>query len=214
MPSKATPSAPKRKRRSQEDVLKRIRDAAQALFAEHGYGATTVREIARVAEVSQTLIFSHYGDKAGLFEEVVAAPFKRLMVQFSERHQDHSTDSERDPDLRALVTQLYRLFDDNKDMLSAALTTSASQLGKKSSEPHGLEEFFENAVNQIEMHFESAGKKPRFDIRIAAPLSFGMIAASTLLKDWLFPSGLPSSVALTDTLSAMIIASLTPNPPS
>lgn len=56
----------------------RIRDAARHLFAERGYGGTTTREIARLADVSETLLFRYYGDKAGLLNEVVIAPFHAL----------------------------------------------------------------------------------------------------------------------------------------
>ena len=77
----ATAGKLRRKRRSGEDVARRIREAARELFGERGYGASTTKEIARRAEVSETLLFRYYGDKAGLFSEVVAAPFHKLIEQ-------------------------------------------------------------------------------------------------------------------------------------
>ncbi len=44
----------------------RIRDAAIALFAEHGIEATSIRDIATRAGVSGGLIRHHFGSKAGL----------------------------------------------------------------------------------------------------------------------------------------------------
>jgi TetR/AcrR family transcriptional regulator, regulator of cefoperazone and chloramphenicol sensitivity len=46
----------------------RIRDAAMALFAEGGYGGTSIREVARVAGVSPGLVQHHFGSKDGLRE--------------------------------------------------------------------------------------------------------------------------------------------------
>lgn len=48
----------------------KIRRAALALFAEHGYEAATVRAIAAAAGVSPGLIIHHYGSKAGLRDAV------------------------------------------------------------------------------------------------------------------------------------------------
>lgn len=44
----------------------RIRDAAIARFGAHGFGRTTVREIAAVAGVSPALVIHHFGSKAEL----------------------------------------------------------------------------------------------------------------------------------------------------
>lgn len=49
-----------------------IRDAALALFAEHGPDAVSVRQIAERAGVSTALVLYHYGSKAGLKEAVDA----------------------------------------------------------------------------------------------------------------------------------------------
>lgn len=50
-------------------TIARIRDVAIALFAEQGYAATTVREVAAAAGVSPALVIHHFGDKASLRRE-------------------------------------------------------------------------------------------------------------------------------------------------
>ena len=47
-------------------------DAAAALFADHGFDRTTVRDIAAHAGVNQALLFRYFGTKEALFEEVMA----------------------------------------------------------------------------------------------------------------------------------------------
>ncbi len=44
----------------------RIRDAAVAAFAAHGFGSTTIRAIAAAAGVSAALVIHHFGSKEGL----------------------------------------------------------------------------------------------------------------------------------------------------
>ena len=47
----------------------RIRDAAIAAFAERGFDAASLRDIAQRAGVSAALIVHHFGSKDGLREE-------------------------------------------------------------------------------------------------------------------------------------------------
>jgi AcrR family transcriptional regulator len=47
-----------------------ILDAAELVFAEHGYGATSLREIASRAHVTQALITYYYASKLQLYEQV------------------------------------------------------------------------------------------------------------------------------------------------
>ncbi len=49
-----------------------IRECALGLFADRGFDAVTVRDIAACAEVSPALVLHHYGSKEGLREEVDA----------------------------------------------------------------------------------------------------------------------------------------------
>lgn len=52
---------------SRERILK----AAERLFSEQGYKRVTVREICRVARANVAAINYHFGDKLGLYEEVL-----------------------------------------------------------------------------------------------------------------------------------------------
>lgn len=58
--------------RSADDLTTtaRIRDAALALFAEQGFTATTIRQVATAAGVSPALVMHHFGSKDGLREAV------------------------------------------------------------------------------------------------------------------------------------------------
>ncbi|WP_050671244.1 TetR/AcrR family transcriptional regulator [Luteipulveratus halotolerans] len=54
------------------DTKGHIARTARQLFVEHGYAATSMRAVARAAEVDQALIGYHFGSKAGLFSAALA----------------------------------------------------------------------------------------------------------------------------------------------
>ena len=51
---------------------KQLVDVSRGAFAELGYEAASLEEIAERAGVSRPIIYSHFGDKHGLFEAVVS----------------------------------------------------------------------------------------------------------------------------------------------
>jgi AcrR family transcriptional regulator len=61
----------RRRTRSDGDTRERLVEAAKTLFAERGFEDVTVRDICRDANASLALVNYHFGDKLGLYEEVV-----------------------------------------------------------------------------------------------------------------------------------------------
>jgi AcrR family transcriptional regulator len=60
-------SEPKSRAARRAATAQRILGAARAEFGEHGFEATTIRRIARRANVDPSLVMQHYGSKADLF---------------------------------------------------------------------------------------------------------------------------------------------------
>jgi len=65
-------------------VVTRLLDVAELLFAEHGYTAASVRQIAQSAGVNQALINYHFQTKQGLFMAVFE---RRCRVLMQERQE-------------------------------------------------------------------------------------------------------------------------------
>jgi AcrR family transcriptional regulator len=57
----------------ERDTRQRLIEAAGHLFAEHGFKKVTVREIVAVARANVAAVNYHFGDKLGLYREVVEA---------------------------------------------------------------------------------------------------------------------------------------------
>jgi len=60
------------RRRDAAATRQALLDAAAKLFAERGFDRTTVRDIAKLAGVNQSLLFRYFGSKDAVFEEVIA----------------------------------------------------------------------------------------------------------------------------------------------
>jgi AcrR family transcriptional regulator len=55
-----------------------LMDVGREVFAERGFEATSVEEIAARAGVSKPVVYAHFGGKDGLYERVVAREMERL----------------------------------------------------------------------------------------------------------------------------------------
>lgn len=58
----------------------KVLDAARTLFAERGYDAATIRDIAKGADMSTGAVFANFQDKAELFEAVFSEEMEGLLA--------------------------------------------------------------------------------------------------------------------------------------
>lgn len=71
---KTAPSSPKELRIDGQEARTRLLDAALTLFAEKGFAATSIRELALAAQVNVSAVSYYFGDKAGLYRAVYEDP--------------------------------------------------------------------------------------------------------------------------------------------
>ncbi|MCE2971054.1 MAG: CerR family C-terminal domain-containing protein [Burkholderiales bacterium] len=64
------------------DARTALLGAATRLFAEHGYAATPTRAICAAAGANVAAIHYYFGDKAGLYREVLLTPLREMTAQF------------------------------------------------------------------------------------------------------------------------------------
>lgn len=203
------PTRRRRQRRSREDVLALIKDAALQLFAEKGYAGATTLEIARRADVSETLLFRHFGGKANLYDAVVSAPFLKIMESFGEEQQARGEGAEA-PNARKQSGELFDFFEQNREVFSALVLGSASAEGADPVRLAGLETTFRQAAEGVHAAYARAGKEPPFDLDIAVRLIFGMVAAGVLLRPMLFSGREASSADIRAVITELSSQALWP----
>ena len=94
---------PGKTRLSKEERKARIIDAAKPLFAEKGFNGTSVRDIAKVAQVSEALLYRHFPSKEAMYREILSYPI-RLSGAALRGIRD------LEPGTRTLVLLVYALF--------------------------------------------------------------------------------------------------------
>ncbi|GGN11128.1 TetR family transcriptional regulator [Lentzea pudingi] len=70
-----------RVRMTGKERREQLLDVSRALFAERGFDATSVEEIAHRASVSKPVVYEHFGGKEGIYAVVVDREMQRLMDQ-------------------------------------------------------------------------------------------------------------------------------------
>jgi AcrR family transcriptional regulator len=70
--------AVKRVRMTAQERREQLVGVARALFAEKGYEATSIEEVAERAGVSKPVVYQHFGGKEGLYAVVVDREVRRL----------------------------------------------------------------------------------------------------------------------------------------
>lgn len=84
-------------------------DAAAGVFLERGYLGTSVDAVAAAVPVSKQTVYKHFGDKEGLFTQMVVETIEEVSAPFLERLEEVGETQSRDADLRELGRSLIRI---------------------------------------------------------------------------------------------------------
>ena len=85
--------------------LDQILVAARTLFTRHGYGTTSMVQVAAEAKVGKATVYSHFATKADLFAAVVAAESRSRLTELAPRPGDDVTET-----LRRFARQAFELL--------------------------------------------------------------------------------------------------------
>lgn len=176
---------PRRTRRSGQEIRTRMLTAACEMFAELGYAGTSTKEIARRAEVTEVLLFRHFGSKAGLFDEAVIEPFSRFVDSYAAtwaRRIARRTPSDQLG--REYIDLFYGFVEENRQLFVALLGARAHHptAGRR------LDELFDR-LQTIVTDSAAAYSISTTDPAMTVRLTFGLVLSAVIHSDVLFPSG-------------------------
>ncbi len=99
-------------------------EAALALFSEHGYRGTSVRDITRRAGVTEAVLYHYFANKVDLWAAVLAtyAPFSRVSDILAE-----TTAAPVEESLRALGYELLRLLRAREKLMLALVSEAPTE---------------------------------------------------------------------------------------
>ena len=92
-------------RRKGEQTAERILDAAESLFAEHGYSGTTLRDVASEVGLQNPSLYNHFANKRALYAAVLERGLAPVLEALSEAVVD-----ERGPDVERIVATVMEVL--------------------------------------------------------------------------------------------------------
>lgn len=195
-PARPTPGAARRRGRphGHPQTKARIVAAAEPLFLERGYRATTVRAVAAAAGVDSALISYHFGSKRALFGEVTQIRCARALDLSRAFTGDREGLADR---LLRLVTELWDATEVNRSALENEEVMRA------------FREYLEGEV--LARLAEYLGGRDASRRALAAVTLIGGLIFTRYLNP--LPSAVaPSSVEIRRTLAPALRAALAPTP--
>lgn len=105
--------------RDTEATRKAVLVAAERLFAEQGFAATSMRDISQASGVSHPLIHHHFGSKAELY----AAVKRRLVEDYARRFPNAAKAANRPLNIRAELRRILRYIGGNPMLLRLCART-------------------------------------------------------------------------------------------
>lgn len=193
-------------RRPRGEARRLLLDAARDLFARRDYRATTTREIAEAAGVTEYLLFRHFGSKAGLFREALVLPFTNFVDEFGRTWQtvDHERTKEEDLS-REFVGRLYDVLVEHKGLL---LTLVASDgLSEDEIESAGIADVRRavTLLGRISAEGMSLRGMRSSQPDLPAHSTVAMIVGMVALRSTFFGKKPPSRDAIVDELNQAIL---------
>jgi AcrR family transcriptional regulator len=172
-------------RRSQDEVRHLLLTSARRRLEEHGYVGVSTRAVAADANASPSLIFSYFGNKAGLIQAAVLEPFHEYMAEAVERESALPPGASMIVEGTAWVQGIVRLFIEHRKSVLALIAADA--LGLESEEDVGAA--FARLMGDMEgvaTSWLGGWIWDGYDVPTALRASLGMVISMTVLNQLLF----------------------------
>jgi len=157
-----------RRQLAKQRTRMKLLDAARELFADRGYEAATVRDIAAAANLSTGAVFASFTDKADLFNEVILADYQQLHSLMAEVPSNGRPARET---LLTLLTVAYEAHLDRLRLVQAVLSFSWMRdvrVGRGGAE--GLKLVLEDLQRVLQSGVESGELSPSLDVRLTSEM--------------------------------------------
>ena len=135
-----------------EQSRERILASAMALFAEQGYGETTIRDIARAAGIAQGLLYNYFSGK----EEVMLALFAQSMAQVRLSFEAATEGGTPAAQLERLIRRSFEIVQAQQQFwkLSYAVRMQPAVLAGLGGQ---LDAWIATIMQTLEIHLRAAG---------------------------------------------------------
>jgi len=161
--------------RKRDTKLPAILRAALELFTEKGIHATTTKDIARRAGVSEGALYRHYQSKQELAEDLYITHLSYFTAQLDRTVLPHARFSDR---LEALVDGCFRFFDEDRTLFTYLILSEHNELGRTSKRVRHLR----HLVRDILTDGRASGDVREGDLELFGALVIGAIIRVAIFR--------------------------------
>ena len=158
-------------------------DVARALFAERGFEATSIEEIANRAGVSKPIVYEHFGSKEGIYEVVKDREVQRLIDEITRSLVGDHPRVLLEQAAGALLTYIETQTDGFRILVRESPVASTTGL---------FASVIGDIATQVEYILAGQFKARGFNTKLAALYSHALVGMVALVGQWWLDARKPS----------------------
>jgi AcrR family transcriptional regulator len=183
-------------------VRDKVLAAAVQLFAEYGYHASTMRDIARIAGIQAASIYYHYASKQALLVEIMEAHMRQLNANLEHIVSKQDTVQKR---LFEAISNHIRLHTTYKSEFFIIDTEIRALKGENRGKVLALRDQYEDLFQKLLRDGMEEGVLRQTDVKVS---SYAIIAMCTEVAQWFRPSGRLSVQQVIEIYNQMVTEGL------
>src|SRR5258708_11225081 len=191
-----------RMRTESPSMRENILAAAVQLFAEYGYHAAPLRDIARIAGIQAASIYHHYPNKQSLLVEIMETHMRHLNSKLEHILREYDDPLQR---LHAMIASHIRLHTSYKAEFFIIDTEIRALEGENRVYILSLRDKYESLLQDLLRDGMERGIFRQSDAKVS---SYAIIAMCTEVATWFRPDGRLSVQQVIDIYSQIIIQGL------
>jgi len=176
--------------------------AAVQLFAEYGYHAAPLRDIARMAGIQAASIYYHYANKEALLVEIMESHMRQLNANLERILREQSDPLQR---LYEAIANHIRLHTTYKNEFFIIDTEIRALEGDNRTNILALRDRYETLLQELLRDGMEKGIFRQSDVKVS---SYAIIAMCTEVATWFRPNGRLNVQQVIDIYSQMIMQGL------
>jgi AcrR family transcriptional regulator len=188
-------STPARIRMTGQERREQLIAVGRQVFAERGFEATSIEEIADRAKVSKPVVYEHFGGKEGLHAVIVDRAVQDLMSRLL---QSLEADHPRDQVARA-ADSFLRFVETEEDAFRVLIQDAPGGGGGGS-----LPSLLADVATNVETVFARQLKAHGFDRRMAPVLARALVGMVALTGQWWLDERKPKREVVASTIMNLV----------
>lgn len=161
------------------NIRQRLIEVAVELFTSRGYSATSVREIVKGAGVSKPVLYYHFGNKEGLYLEIMRRLERTLQEALGGLRQERGRARER---IRRFSLGIFDVF--SKNMATVRFLNAVFWGPPQGAPEFDIESLHEPLIASINAIVEEGVARGEFRKASAPDLSFALLGALSFAMDF------------------------------